>query len=160
MSTFQKIVIVGNTGNDPETKHFDNGGQLTNLSVATTEHWKNKQTGEKQSLTEWHKIVFNGKLSEIVEKYVKKGDKILVEGKLRTRKWTNQSGQDVWTTEIVAREMTMLGSPSGSTSRENGGSAVDAYQANQQNQGHAGDQFLAGQTGKPSGTDDDSDLPF
>lgn len=161
MSTFQKIVIVGNTGNDPETKHFENGGQLTNLSVATTETWKNKQTGEKQSLTEWHRVTFNGKLSEIVDKYVKKGDKILVEGKLRTRKWTGQDNIERYTTEIVAREMTMLGSPSGSTNRENGGSAVDAYQSKQQNQGHAGDQFLAGQTDKPSTTEDEhDDLPF
>ena len=91
MSTYLKVIALGNIGQDPETKHFEGGGQLTNLSIATTETWKDKQTGEKKSVTEWSRVVFNGKLSEIVDKYVKKGDKILVEGKLRTRKWTNQN---------------------------------------------------------------------
>src|SRR5690606_30002793 len=104
-----------------------------------------KSTGEKKSLTEWNKVVFNGKLSEIVEKYVKKGDKILVEGKLRTRKWTDQAGVDHYTTEILAREMVMLGSKS-ETKPE---SAVDKYQSK-----HAGDEFLNG------GDDNDPDLPF
>ena len=146
MSTFQKITIVGHLGNDPDTKHFEGGGQITNCSVATTETWKDKNSGEKKSLTEWHRVVFNGKLSEIVDKYVKKGDKILVEGKLRTRKWTDQSGVDHYSTEIIAREMVMLGSKSDVKPE----SAVDKYQREQ----HAGDEFLNG------GDDDSQDLPF
>lgn len=146
MSTFQKITIIGHLGNDPDTKVFDNGGQITNCSVATTETWKDKNSGEKKSLTEWHRVVFNGKLSEIVDKYVKKGDKILVEGKLRTRKWTDQANVDHYSTEIIAREMVMLGSKSDVKPE----SAVDKYQREQ----HTGDEFLNG------GDDDSQDLPF
>lgn len=143
MSTFQKIVIVGNAGMDPDTKTFENGGQITNLSIATTEKWKDKTTLEKKELTEWHRVVFQNKLSEIVSQYVKKGDKILVEGKLRTRKWTDGNGVERYSTEVVAREMTMLGSPSGT----NQGSAVDQHQQNAN----------APQNG---GGDDYDDLPF
>ncbi len=141
MSTFQKIVIVGNAGMDPDTKTFENGGQITNLSIATTEKWKDKTTGEKKELTEWHRVVFQNKLSEIVAQYVKKGDKILVEGKLRTRKWTDGNGVERYSTEIIAREMTMLGSPSGT----NNGSAVDQYSP---------------ATGSKSNYEDEDDLPF
>lgn len=144
MSTHQKVTIVGNLGNDPETKVFDNGGQITNCSVATTETWKDKTSGEKKSLTEWHKVVFNGKLSEIVEKYVKKGDKILVEGKLRTRKWTDQAGVDHYSTEILAREMVMLGSKNEANS-SNSASKTET---------HAGDQFISGNQ------EEEDDLPF
>ena len=134
MSTYLKVIAVGNLGQDPETKHFDGGGQVTNISIATTENWKDKNTGEKKSITEWSRVSFNGKLSEIVDKYVKKGDKILVEGKLRTRKWTDANGIERYTTEIIANNMTMLGSKdsSGASSQPSQPvSAVDAYQNNQ-----------------------------
>lgn len=124
MSTFMKVIAVGNVGSDPETKHFEGGGQLSNLSIATSERYTDKQ-GQKQEVTEWSRVSFNGKLSEIVDKYVKKGDKILVEGKLRTRKWTDGQGIDRYTTEIVARNMTML-TPKGQ-SQQQPTSAVDNY---------------------------------
>ncbi len=128
MSTYLKVIAVGNVGQDPETKRFEGGGQLTTLSLATTETWKDKQTGEKKSITEWSRVTFNGKLSEIVDEYVKKGDKILVDGKLRTRKWSDKNGIERYSTEIIAREMTMMGSNS---SNKNQGSAVESYQQQQ-----------------------------
>lgn len=108
MSTFQKIIICGNLGQDPNTKIFDGGGQVTNIAVATTENWKDKQTGEKRSLTEWHNVVIHGKLSEIADKYLNKGDKVLIEGTLKTRKWTGTDNIDHYTTEIICRGLTMM----------------------------------------------------
>lgn len=148
-----KVIAVGNVGQDPETKHFDGGGQLSNLSLATTETWKDKNTGEKKELTEWSRVVFNGNLSKIVDQYVKKGDKILVEGKLRTRKWQDQAGVDHYTTEIVARNMTMLGSkPQQSSSNSREVSAVNKYE----NQNASAQESAPAQ---PQG-DDHDDLPF
>jgi single-strand DNA-binding protein len=108
MSTYQKVIICGNLGQDPNTKIFDGGGQVSNFSVATTETWKDKQTSEKRERTEWHNIIVNGKLSEIADKYLNKGDKVLIDGSLRTRKWTDQNGVDKYTTEIVCRNITMI----------------------------------------------------
>jgi len=103
-----KVIIVGNLGQDPESRSFPDGGVVTNISVATTESWKDKQTGEQKEQTEWHRIVFNKRLAEIAAQYLRKGSKVYIDGKLRTRKWTNQQGQEQYTTEIVAREMQML----------------------------------------------------
>ncbi|WP_371376080.1 single-stranded DNA-binding protein [Thalassotalea aquiviva] len=103
-----KVIIVGNLGQDPETRFFPNGGAVCNITVATSESWKDKQTGEPKELTEWHRIVFNGRLAEIAGEYLKKGSKVYIEGSLRTRKWQNQQGQDQYTTEIRANEMQML----------------------------------------------------
>ena len=105
-----KVIIVGNCGQDPETRYMPSGGAVTNLSLATSESWKDKNTGEQQERTEWHRVVFFNRLAEIVEQYVKKGSKIYIEGSLRTRKWQGQDGQDRYTTEIVASEMQMLDS--------------------------------------------------
>jgi len=105
-----KVIIVGNLGQDPETRSFPDGGSVTNVSVATSESWKDKNTGEKKELTEWHRVVFKNRLAEIAAQYLKKGSKVYIEGSLRTRKWTNQQGQDQYTTEIQAREMQMLDS--------------------------------------------------
>lgn len=106
-----KVIIVGSLGNDPETRSFPDGGAVTNISVATSEKWKDKQTGADKEATEWHKVVFNGRLAEITAQYLKKGSKVYIEGKLKTRKWQDkQSGQDRYSTEIVAREMQMLDS--------------------------------------------------
>lgn len=109
-----KVILVGNLGNDPETRFFPNGGAVTNASIATSESWKDKQTGEQKEKTEWHRVVFrdrgNYRLGQIAGEYLKKGSKVFVEGKLETRKWQDQSGQDRYTTEIVASEMQMLDS--------------------------------------------------
>lgn len=103
-----KVIIVGNVGADPEVRATQTGGQVVNLSIATSESWKDKNTGQMQERTEWHKIVFFNRLAEIVAEHVKKGDRLFVEGSLRTRKWSDQSGNDRYTTEVVASEMQML----------------------------------------------------
>lgn len=104
-----KAIVVGNLGQDPEVRYMPNGTAVANLSIATSESWKDKSTGEQQERTEWHRVVFFGKLAEIVEQYVKKGSKLYVEGKLQTRSW-EQDGVKRYTTEIVANEMQMLDS--------------------------------------------------
>ena len=109
-----KVIIVGNCGQDPETRFMPSGGAVTNLSIATSESWKDKTSGEPQERTEWHRVVFFNRLAEIAGEYVKKGSKLYVEGSLRTRKWQGQDGQDRYTTEIVASEMQMLDSRGGS----------------------------------------------
>ena len=101
MAGVNKVIIVGNVGKDPETRFLPNGGAVTNLTIATSESWKDKQTGEQKEKTEWHRVVMFGKLAEIAGEYVKKGSKLYIEGALQTRKWTNQQGQDQYTTEIV-----------------------------------------------------------
>lgn len=103
-----KVTILGNLGNDPETRYMPTGAAVTNISVATSEHWKDKQTGKPQERTEWHRIIFFNRLAEIAGEYLRKGSKVYVEGSLRTRKWTDQSGQDRWTTEIHAFELQLL----------------------------------------------------
>ena len=102
-----KVIIIGNLGQDPEVKYMPNGNAVANISVATSESWKDKNTGEKVEKTEWHRVVFFKRLAEIVGEYIKKGSKVYVEGQLRTRKW-DKDGQTHYSTEIVAREMQML----------------------------------------------------
>ncbi|TKB47840.1 single-stranded DNA-binding protein [Thalassotalea mangrovi] len=103
-----KVIIVGNLGQDPEVRFFPSGGAVCNVTIATSESWKDKQTGEQKEITEWHRVVFNNRLAEIAGEYLKKGSKVYVEGRLQTRKWQNQQGQDQYTTEIRANEMQML----------------------------------------------------
>jgi single-strand DNA-binding protein len=103
-----KVILIGNLGQDPETRYMPSGGAVTNVTLATSETWKDKHTGEPQERTEWHRVVFFNRLGEIAGEYLKKGSKIYVEGSLRTRKWQGQDGQDRYTTEIVASEMQML----------------------------------------------------
>ncbi len=105
-----KVILVGNLGNDPETRYTQGGAAITNISVATSETWKDKQTGQPQERTEWHRVVFFNRLAEIAGEYLRKGSKVYVEGSLRTRKWQDQSGQDRYTTEGVGSEMQMLDS--------------------------------------------------
>jgi len=105
-----KVIVVGNLGNDPESRELPSGGSVTNISVATSESWKDKQTGAKQERTEWHRIVFFNRLADISAEYLRKGSKVYIEGSLRTRKWQDNNGQDRYTTEIVASEMQMLDS--------------------------------------------------
>ena len=110
-----KVILVGNLGNDPETKAMPSGGSVTNITLATSESWKDKTTGQQQERTEWHRVVFFNRLAEIAGEYLKKGSKVYVEGSLRTRKWQDKDGKDQYTTEIVASEMQMLdGRQSGS----------------------------------------------
>ena len=108
-----KVILVGNLGSDPEVKYMPSGGAVTNLNLATTDSWKDKNTGDRVDKTEWHRIVFFNRLAEIAGEYLKKGSQVYVEGALRTRKWQDNNGQDRYTTEIVGSEMQMLGSRSG-----------------------------------------------
>jgi single-strand DNA-binding protein len=105
-----KVILVGNLGNDPETRYMPSGGAVTNITMATSETWKDKQTGQPQERTEWHRVVFFNRLAEIAGEYLRKGSKVYLEGSLRTRKWQDNSGQDRYTTEIVAGELQMLDS--------------------------------------------------
>ena len=112
MRGINKIIIIGHLGADPETRQFSNGGSVTNISVATSEQWTDKNTGEKREATEWHRISLFNRLGEIAAQYLKKGSQVYIEGSLRTRKWQDQNGQDRYTTEIRADKMQMLGSTS------------------------------------------------
>jgi len=113
MASVNKVILVGNLGRDPETRYSPDGAAITNVSVATTSQWKDKNTGEKREETEWHRVAFFGRLAEIAGEYLKKGSQVYVEGRLRTRKWQDKDGQDRYTTEIVADAMQMLGSRGG-----------------------------------------------
>ena len=146
-----KVILVGNCGKDPETKYMPSGGAVTNVSIATSESWKDKQSGETKERTEWHNVVFFNRLAEIVGEYVRKGSQIYVEGALRTRKWQDKSGQDRYTTEVVASEMQMLGS------RQGGG---DSYAPAQQSQS-SGQQQRQPQPAAAVVEDGfDDDIPF
>ncbi|MDH5481211.1 MAG: single-stranded DNA-binding protein [Nitrosomonas sp.] len=115
MASVNKVILIGNLGKDPETRYMSNGEAVTNITLATTDSWKDK-TGEKQEKTEWHRVTFYRKLAEIAGEYLKKGRQVYIEGRLETRKWTDKSGVDRYTTEIIANDMKMLGSRSGSGS--------------------------------------------
>ncbi len=108
-----KVILVGNCGQDPETRYSAGGAAITNINVATSDSWKDKQTGQMQERTEWHRVVFFNRLAEIAGEYLRKGSKIYIEGRLQTRKWQDQNGQERYTTEVVANEMQMLDSRSG-----------------------------------------------
>jgi len=153
-----KVIIVGNLGNDPEVRYMPNGGAVANVSVATTESWKDKQSGQKVDKTEWHRVVFYNKLAEIVGEYLKKGSQIYLEGRLQTRKWQNKDGVDQYTTEIVANEMQMLGG------RGDGGSASFGSQArnNDFGGGQQQQQRSAPQAAPAAAPADDfdDDIPF
>lgn len=122
-----KVILVGNLGQDPEVKFFPNGGAVANTTLATSESWKDKQTGEQKESTEWHRLVFSNRLAEIAGEYLKKGSKVYVEGKLSTRKWQSQQGADQYTTEIKVFEMQML------DSKPKDGQQQGGYQQGQQN---------------------------
>ena len=118
MSGINKVIVLGNVGKEPETRSFDSGDTVTNFSVATSEKWKDKTTGESKESTEWHRVSCFGKLSDIASKYVKKGDKIYVEGSLRTRKWTDASGVEKYSTEVKAEKIELLGQKSSGSNQE------------------------------------------
>jgi single-strand DNA-binding protein len=147
-----KVILVGNLGADPEVRYMPSGGAVTNIRLATSETWNDKQSGEKQERTEWHRVVFFGKLAEIAGEYLKKGSQVYVEGSIRTRKWQGQDGQDRYTTEIVANEMQMLGGRGGSASFDEPSSRQSAPSRSQQSEPAGGSSM------PPSDFDDD--IPF
>ncbi|MCW8905677.1 MAG: single-stranded DNA-binding protein [Sedimenticola sp.] len=145
-----KVILIGNVGKDPDVRYMPNGNAVANVTLATSESWKDKNSGETQERTEWHRIVFFRRLAEIVGEYVKKGSKLYVEGKLQTRKWQDQSGQDRYTTEIVADQMQML------DSRGGGGSSASYDAPRQQDSSGGGEPRSA-----PMPDDGfDDDIPF
>ncbi len=133
-----KVILIGNLGRDPEVRYSPNGGAIANITLATSESWKDKNTGEQVDKTEWHRVVFFRRLAEIVGEYLKKGSKVYIEGKLQTRKWQDKEGNDRYTTEVVANEMQMLDSRGGSTSY-NQDDAPAAQPASQEQPAPAGD---------------------
>jgi single-strand DNA-binding protein len=159
VSGVNKVIIIGNLGNDPETRYMPSGGAVTNISVATSERWKDKQTGQQQERTEWHKVVFFNRLAEVAGEYLHKGSKVYVEGQIRTRKWQNQQGQDVYTTEIVAREMQMLDPKQGGAYNQQ----AAPRQESAPERAEPAQQTPAGQgapVAPPGEFDYDDDIPF
>jgi single-strand DNA-binding protein len=161
-----KVILIGNLGQDPETRYMPSGGAVTNLTIATSETWKDKQTGQPQERTEWHRVVFFNRLAEIAGEYLKKGSKVYIEGSLRTRKWQDKStGADRYTTEIVANEMQMLDSRGGGEGMGGGqGYAQQGAPAQPQRAQQAPTQPAAQsapEKNAPSGFDNfDDDIPF
>ena len=138
-----KVIVVGNLGQDPDTRYMPSGSAVTNLRVATNESWKDKQTGEQKDRTEWHSVAMFGRLAEIAAEYLRKGSQVYIEGKLRTRKWQDKDGNDRYTTEIIADEMQMLGGRSGG-----GAPAMNDSRP------------ASAPPSQPSGDDFDDDIPF
>lgn len=167
-----KVILVGNLGKDPEVRYTPSGSAVANVAIATSDQWKDKQTGEQQERTEWHRVVFFNRLAEVVGEYVKKGQQIYVEGRIQTRKWQDQSGQDRWSTEIVANEMQMLGGRGGGAGAGSGfDQGMDQSAAPQQRpapsappaQGQGGGQQNAPVNAPAQGgayDDFDDDIPF
>ncbi|RZT35394.1 single-stranded DNA-binding protein [Cupriavidus agavae] len=129
MASVNKVILVGNLGADPETRYLPSGDAVTNIRIATTDRYKDKQSGEFKETTEWHRIAFFGKLAEIAGQYLRKGSSVYVEGRIRTRKWQDQSGQDKYSTEIVADQMQMLGGRQGGQSAEDDAGEGDSRRA-------------------------------
>jgi len=166
-----KVILVGNLGKDPEVRYMANGNGVANITLATSEAWKDKNTGEQQERTEWHRVVFFGGLADVVGKYLKKGSKIYVEGKLQTRKWTTQEGQDRYSTEIVVDmggTMQMLDSRGGGGTANFGGGAPsnnmnqDGGMGQNTNQGGGMNQDMGSPQSAPPPADNgfDDDIPF
>ena len=150
-----KVILVGNLGADPETRYTASGAAITNIRIATSESWRDKQTGENQERTEWHRVVFFSRLAEIAGEYLRKGSQVYLEGSLRTRKWQGQDGQDRYTTEIVANEMQMLGARSGEASARPAGGGFRDNKPEQQSQ--------APESSAPAPVEDnfaEDDIPF
>lgn len=149
MRGVNKVILVGTLGKDPETKTFPNGGSITQFSIATTDVWNDKQTGERKEMTEWHRIVLKNKLGEIAQQYLRKGSKVFIEGSLRTRQWADQNGQERCTTEVNGTSMQMLDSK---------GDNQGQQQSQPQNQGYA--QKPQPQQNTNQNNDLGDDLPF
>ena len=145
-----KATLIGNLGNDPEVRYMPSGGAVTNISLATTRRWKDKQSGEKRDHTEWHRVVFFNRLAEIAGEYLRKGSQVYIEGRIQTRKWQGQDGQDRYSTEIIAEEMQMLGSKSGGTA---------PMASNQPQQAYAKPAAQAAQPEQPAQQNDNPGAP-
>lgn len=161
-----KVILVGRLGAEPESRAFPNGGSICNLRLATSESWKDKATGERKERTEWHRVTLNNRLGEVAQQYLHKGSQVYIEGRIQTRKWQDQSGQDRFSTEIVGDSMTMLDSKGSSA----GGSTGD-YQQNAPQRNSGSQQGYAPQPASPSAGPDygspqggadylDDDIPF
>jgi single-strand DNA-binding protein len=178
-----KVILIGNLGADPETRAMPSGATVANLRIATTENWKDRQTGENQERTEWHRVALFGKLAEIAGEYLRKGSQVYIEGSLRTRKWQDKQGQERYSTEIVGNEMQMLGGRGGgggagggegygSRSGGGGGEGYGGGRSGGGRQGPPPDEYgespgpsgggggAGGGGGKPGGDDFDDDIPF
>ncbi|MBI3283696.1 MAG: single-stranded DNA-binding protein [Burkholderiales bacterium] len=160
MASVNKVIIVGNLGRDPETRYMPSGDAMTSITVATTDSWKDKATGEKKEQTEWHRITFFGKLAEIAGQYLKKGSQVYVEGSLRTRKYTDKDGVEKYATDIKADTMQMLGSRQGM----GGGSSMDegygSAPAPQQRSAAPAQRPAPASRPAPNFSDMDDDIPF
>ena len=154
MASVNKVILVGNLGKDPETRYAPSGDAICNITLATTDTWRDKASGEKREATEWHRVVFFGKLAEIAGQYLRKGSQVYVEGSLRTRKWQDKDGQDRYTTEIRADEMKMLGS------RQDGDSAPRQQAAPQQPRTQQPKPQQSGGAQGGFGDFGDDDIPF
>ncbi|MBS1191457.1 MAG: ssb [Rhodocyclaceae bacterium] len=150
MASVNKVILVGNLGADPETRYTASGDAVCNIRLATTDSWKDKNSGEKREMTEWHRVVFYRKLAEIAGQYLKKGSQVYLEGRIRTRKWQDKDGQDRYTTEIEATEMQMLGG------RQGQGAPAGDYEPQQQDYAPAPRKDKP----KPSFEDLGDDIPF
>jgi single-strand DNA-binding protein len=158
-----KVILVGNIGQDPEAKYMPNGNAVTNISVATSESWKDKNTGQQQERTEWHRVVLFNKLGEIAGQYLKKGAKVYIEGSLRTRKWQGQDGQDRYTTEIVASDMQMLDGRGGAGGEYTPPTSEDSWGQPSRPQSPAANKSAPAAQEPPSAggfNDFDDDIPF
>ena len=153
-----KVILIGNLGAEPETRFMPSGGAVTNIRLATSESWKDRQSGQMQERTEWHRVVFFNKLAEIAGEYLKKGSKVYIEGSLRTRKWQGQDGQDRYTTEIVANEMQMLDGRGEAGAGAGGGFERSQPAPAASNNSNASGGGYAGNAADDGGFDDD--IPF
>lgn len=166
-----KVILIGNLGQDPEVRFLPSGNPVANLRIATTDSWTDRQSGQRQERTEWHSVVLFNKLAEIAQQYVKKGSRIYIEGRLQTRKWQGQDGQDRYTTEIVGNDMQMLDSRGGggqqSGGHDRGYTSPQGYGEQGQQQAPAAQQPAPGQAGAPQsaapppqGGEFDDEIPF
>lgn len=172
-----KVILVGNLGQDPEVRYMPNGGAVANITLATSESWRDKATGEQKEKTEWHRVVLFGKLAEVAGEYLRKGSQVYIEGSLQTRKWTDQAGVEKYTTEVVVNvggSMQMLGGRQGGGAPAGGGQASGGQSSwGQPQQPQGGNQFSGGQQARPAQSsapaatsgneptmDFDDDIPF
>src|SRR5262245_22432525 len=155
-----KVIIVGNLGADPETRAMPSGSTVANLRIATTENWKDRQSGEQQERTEWHRVALFGRLAEVAAEYLRKGSQVYIEGSLRTRKWQDKQGNERYTTEIVANDMQMLGGRGGGGGERSGGGGYGRDSAPPRDAEYAEPSAPSGGGGGGRGEDFDDDIPF
>jgi len=160
-----KVILVGNLGKDPEVRNTQDGSKIVNLSLATSETWNDRATGERKERTEWHRVaIFNERLAEVAEKYLRKGSKVYIEGSLQTRKWTDQQGQERYTTEVVLGryrgELTMLDGRGGAEGGEGGGGRSGGFGGGDRGMDRGGSGGGRGGWDQPKGGDLDDDIPF